>query len=140
MQQGQRREFGIGSISLLAAALCEVFASFQAADANTLVEIESRAPAPLKALLESMPELPVFPQHAWRICPQALGQYLCGRLRCLPKGSRDAVVVGPMLDSLSKQPPNMSVMARPESRSGGWVTGSPGPSRTRPCLRRARRR
>jgi hypothetical protein len=104
MQQSQRHEFGSGSIGLLAAALREVLSGLQTADANALVEIESWSPSLLQTLLEAAPEVPVFPQHARSIGPQALGQYVRSRLRCLLESSSDAVAIGSALDGLGHKP------------------------------------
>jgi hypothetical protein len=87
MQQSQCREFGICSTACWLWRFAKSLTRLQAADANALVEIESRAPSLLESLLKAAPEVPVLPEHARSARPQAFGQHVGGCLGCLVERS-----------------------------------------------------
>ena len=103
MKQGKRCVLEIVFIGLPALPLMKVLTRLQAADADALVEIQSRAPPPLKSLLEATPEGSVFPKHARSICQQTLGKNVGSCLSCPVKRGRDKVRIGSALDCLSDE-------------------------------------
>ena len=89
MKQRERRALEIVVIRMPTLAGMEILTRLQAADANALIKIQSRAPPQVQMLLEVMPDIPLFPQHAWSICQQAVGKDIGRSRRSLLKCSSD---------------------------------------------------
>ncbi len=103
VKQRERGALEIVAISLSAMTRMEVLARLQAADAYALIEIQSRTPPQLQALLEAIPDLLLFPKHAGSIRLQAPDKNIGRSLRGRCERSGDSLLIGSAFSRLSDQ-------------------------------------
>ena len=103
VKQGERRALDIVAIRLPAMACMEILTRLQAADANTLIKIQSWTPPQLQALLEVMPNVPLLPKHARSTCLQTLGKDVGRGVRGCAKCFSDPILIGSAAGRLSSQ-------------------------------------